>query len=265
MIREQLTQKGFVSKSSVLDAKEIVQRESGELAQIVGSSEEARASAETIDAQGRQLVSQFIADNANALGTALAKLAAAKSELSRAEQRLRETTIRAPIDGTLQQLAISSRFQVLSPGQQIATVVPTERQFRVQALLPNQDVGFVKVGQPALLKFSAYPSIVYGTLPGRVSRLSQDAVSGPEAENAQSDRQGRLGPAAAGASSVDRADLRFVYPMEVVVSEADVRAFGHDIKPGMSVAVEIVTGSRRLIGLILAPLIETVTAAGHSR
>ena len=76
------------------------------------------------------------------------------------------SVLRAPIAGTVQQLAVSSLGQVVSSGQSLLTVVPLGGSIEVEVMIANEDIGFVEVGQPAVIKVDAFPFTRYGTVNG---------------------------------------------------------------------------------------------------
>jgi len=62
---------------------------------------------------------------------------------------------------------------VVAPAQTLMTVVPEGSRLEVEAMLPNRDVGFVHVGQPAEIKVEAFTYTRYGPLHGQVDDVSR--------------------------------------------------------------------------------------------
>lgn len=157
--------------------------------------------------------------------------AALSQEVIKAETRLKAHTLMAPIDGVVQQLAVHSIGAIVTPAQALLVVVPDTEQVEVEALVANKDAGFVTEGQHAEVKLDAYPFTRYGTVPGRVRRLSRDAVA--------DERQGLVFRAAV---DIDRPFLEW-------------NGGRLPIGPGLATTVEIKTGSRRVIEYVLSPLL----------
>ena len=113
----------------------------------------------------------------------LAKARSSASELqanlAKAQQRLALATLRAPIDGTVESLAVHTVGGVVTPAQALMLVVPDSAQLVVEASLDNKDVGFVHVGQRAEVKVDAFAFTRYGMVDGTVTALSRDAVLAP--------------------------------------------------------------------------------------
>lgn len=155
----------------------------------------------------------------------------AEQELVKAQSRLQARTITAPVAGVVQQLAVHSVGAVVTPAQQLLTIVPRDESLEVEAALENKDIGFVELGQAAEVKVDTFPFTKYGTLAGRVTHLSGDAV--------RDDNNG------------------LVYTMRVRMEESTMYVNGRKVQlsPGMTVTVESKTGQRRLIEYFLSPLL----------
>lgn len=86
-----------------------------------------------------------------------ARLAKLVEDLEKLAVRTRAAELRAPADGTIKDLATHTRGSVLAPGTVLMTLVPADERLLAEVWLRNQDAGFVRAGQPAKLKFAAYP------------------------------------------------------------------------------------------------------------
>ena len=84
--------------------------------------------------------------------------------------------LRAPVAGTVEQLAVHTVGGVVQPAQTLMVVVPDNSKLEVEAMLPNRDAGFVRTGQQAELKVEAFTYTRYGLLHGRVRAVSRDAL-----------------------------------------------------------------------------------------
>ena len=99
----------------------------------------------------------------------------------KASTKHERTRIAAPLTGTVQQLAVNTVGQVVSPGQALMTIVPFDTAIEIEALIQNLDIGFVEPGQTAVVKIEPFPFTRYGTVDGTVTRVSRDAVDEREA------------------------------------------------------------------------------------
>lgn len=151
-------------------------------------------------------------------------------QVTKAKQRDQLMQLRAPVDGTVQQLAIHTVGGVVTPAQALMAVVPNQGSLEVEATVLNKDIGFVRPGQPVTLKVESFPYTRYGYLEGIVETVSHDAAQ---------DEQ-----------------LGLVFPARVRLQGADLMVDGVKVvlTPGMSLSAEIKTGKRRLIDYVFSPL-----------
>jgi hemolysin D len=139
--------------------------------------------------------------------------------------------LRAPVDGTVQQLTVFTVGGVVQAAQPIMSIVPKNSGLEVEADLKDKDVGFVNEGQIAEVKVDAFEYTKYGTIPARVVHISRDAI--------QDDKKG------------------LIYSVLVALNRSTIFVDGHteNLGPGMSVNVAIKTGQRRIISYVMSPLI----------
>lgn len=156
---------------------------------------------------------------------------ASRQDALRADSHSRLLTLTAPVDGTVQQLAVHTVGGVVPAAQPLMLVVPREDTVEVEAMLENKDIGFVRVGQEAAVKIDAFEYTKYGTVPARVSHVSHDAI--------EDEKKG------------------LIYAVKVVLDRSSLMVDDREalLTPGMSVNVEIKTGNRRIIEYVLSPLI----------
>jgi hemolysin D len=172
-----------------------------------------------------------------------AERAAAHSDLLR---------LTAPVAGTVQQLTVHTKGGVVQSAQPLMVIVPRQHQVEVEAFIENKDVGFIAEGQRAQVKIETFDYTKYGTVSGRVSHVSRDAID----SNTQTGSQA--------SAHVDQDDTKKdlpkgpVYAIKVILDQSTMAVDGHQValSPGMSVSIEIKTGSRRIIEYFLSPLIQ---------
>ena len=152
-----------------------------------------------------------------------------ENNLAKAKRALEQTTIIAPVDGTILALNTRTIGGVVNVAERIAQIVPDNDLLYVDVTLDNQDVGFVGVGQRVVVKVATYPFQRYGYLEGRVENISPDAI--------QDEKKG------------------LVYKAKVKLSGANSSKKNRlKLLPGMNVSAEITTGKRRIIEFFLDPL-----------
>lgn len=140
-------------------------------------------------------------------------------------------TLKAPVSGVVQQLVIHTHGGVVTPAQKLMVIVPSNNQLEVEAMVANQDIGFVREEQSVEVKIDAFPFTKYGVIDGTLDNLSNDAIA---------DEQ-----------------LGLIYKAQVSMQDFTIQVENKSVNlsPGMTVSVEIKTGKRRLIEYFLAPLL----------
>ena len=91
-------------------------------------------------------------------------------------QRLKETEIRSPIDGIVNRVFFNSLGAVVSSGEIIAEIVPTQGKLLVEAFIDPKDIATIEPGQPAKISLTAYDPSKYGYLLGTLTKVSADTV-----------------------------------------------------------------------------------------
>lgn len=177
----------------------------------------------------RVLVADFRQQTLDQLREAEQQVAQGTPELAKAGQRDRLMTLRAPVDGTVQQLAVHTVGGVVTPAQELLAVVPQEA-LEVEATVLNKDIGFVRPGQPVTVKIESFPYTRYGYLTGKVVSVSHDAA---QDEN-----------------------LGLVFPARIRLDDSTLAIDGVvvSMSAGMTLSAEIKTGKRRVIDYLLSPL-----------
>ncbi|MFT0174797.1 HlyD family type I secretion periplasmic adaptor subunit [Paraburkholderia mimosarum] len=203
-----------------------------------------------IDIQGElaQARSELLEVTSNTRKTAEDKLVEAiEKEQSAAQDVLKMAAhhslmeLKSPVDGTVQQLAVHTVGAAVPAAQPLLQVVPLHDRIRFEASIEDRDVGFVREGQPAAVKIDAFDYTRYGTLSGRVSHVSRDAIAD------------------------QKKGLWYAVSVELDKPEMNVDGRAVMVTPGMSGTVDIRTGSRRVIQYLLSPLIQHGNESLHER
>lgn len=265
-IRSNLERDGWESKASVLDAQEGVEREQVNLAQEQGQLAQLKVATTTARQQLEGTIAEFISGYMADLSKAEKELDDLEQQLVKAQSKVRYTTLTSPVDGSVQQVAVTTIGQVVNAGQQLMIVVPQHAVLEVEALLDNKDIGFVKEGQSAVVKVDAYPFTRYGALSGHVTRISRDSVTTAVQQQGMGDTQQKPVQAEqAGAQQVP--SMQGVFPVVVTLDSSTLLVEGKPmpIVPGMSVQVEIKTGKRHVWEYVLSPVLKVVSESSHER
>ncbi|MDP9634098.1 UNVERIFIED_ORG: adhesin transport system membrane fusion protein [Ensifer adhaerens] len=162
---------------------------------------------------------------------ALSQLSVIEETIRGASSRVANTDIRSPVDGIINTLDVNTVGAYVTPGGVIAGVVPTSEVLLVEARLSPRDVAFVRPGQPALIKISAYDFSIYGGLGGVVETISADSL-------------------------VDQNNGETYYLVRVKTDTAALVKDGREyaIMPGMIASVDIMTGKKTILAYLMKPI-----------
>lgn len=264
-MRETLASRQTGSRASVIDALQLLAEQDTSLAYDKGQLVENTAAQQSLKRRIDQLKLEFLAAQTTKITDAERKRDELRQAVVKATSRLERTKLFAPIDGVVQQLAVTTIGQVVTTGQAVLVVVPTDAKLEVEALIQNRDIAFVELGQDAVIKVDSLPFARYGSIPGTVRRISSDAVD--ERDAGVSDAAAAARSTNSGTGTGTSRVQNLVFPVTVELGKSSIMVDGKPVplSPGMMVTVEIRTGSRRVIDYILAPLRETASEAGTER
>ncbi len=183
---------------------------------------------------------RYITDASNELVRVNTELSQTKENASAREDAFKRTTLRSPMKGVVKNVQVTTVGGVIQAGQPILEIVPTEDEMLVEAYVKPADVAFLKVGQAATVKLTAYDFNKYGGLDGVVEHLSPDTL--------RDERQRRPGQPMELEEGLYRIMVRIKNAYEV----------RHGLKleptPGMTAMVDIRTGQKTVLEYIFRPL-----------
>ncbi|MFM0277197.1 HlyD family type I secretion periplasmic adaptor subunit [Paraburkholderia sediminicola] len=225
----------YVAQHDYLGKEQTALEQEHELAAQQSHARELAAGIAEQRATIEQATSQFSREQLDALNKATQQFAQNSDEETKATTRQGLLTLYAPVTGTVQQLSVHTLGGVVTTAQALMEVVPDDA-VEVEAHVENKDVGFVNVGQDAVVKIDAFPYTRYGYLTGKVIAVSNNAVP------AKDRKQG----------------LTFTTRIHLPTNQIRVNNKSINLTPGMEVTAEIKTGRRSVASYFLDPLVQTV-------
>ena len=232
-MREDLAKTGHIAQTTVIDSKlEFINAEK-ELGMQGSRLKEATANYQAAVEQRSQALAEFKARTSTELVEATKKRDAAQQEYIKAHQRWSQQTLKAPIDGVVQQLAVTTVGGVVTAAQPLLTVVPENTPLEIEAQVMNRDVGHLRVGQRVINKVETYDFTRYGYIEGEILWVGTDAVQDQK--------------------------LGLVYPVRIKLAQTEtpnaVNGRKGMVTAGMNVTADIRTDERRMIEYLLAPML----------
>jgi adhesin transport system membrane fusion protein len=202
--------------------------------------------------QVNDIDAQIINRNNKFLQDAQAELAKTQEDLSGAMQTLAQrreqvgyTVIRAPMDGIVRNVRLTTRGGVAKPGEEIMQIVPADDELIIEAKVRPADIGFIKPGLKASIKLDAYDYTIYGTLNGEVRYISADAMNEDVKSGEQPYFRVQIKTSISGLASKKQEKI--------------------DIQPGMTAVVEIKTGAQTVWRYLTKPITKTMSESLSER
>lgn len=155
--------------------------------------------------------------------------------------RVSRATVRAPVDGTIKRLFVNTVGGVIKPGMDIMEIVPADDILLVEVKIKPSDIAFIKLNQPAIVKFTAYDFAIYGGLHGYVSHIGADTVT---------DEQG---------------NTFYTALIKTDASQPSTTSTKLVVKVGMVASVDILTGKKTVLDFLLKPILKAKQQALRER
>lgn len=158
------------------------------------------------------------------------------------KDRVERAVVRSPVNGTVKSVKVTTIGGVVQPGSELMEIVPLEDNLLVEARVKPRDIAFLRPGQEALVKITAYDFSIYGGFPAKLEHISADSIT-DEKKNES-------------------------YYLVQVRTTSSIPAGRHAplaIIPGMTATVHIQTGEKTFLHYLLKPIIKTKEMAFRER
>jgi adhesin transport system membrane fusion protein len=219
---------GAVSEVDLLRLERDVSRFSGELAQTGSQILRIQAAIGEASRKIEQVELEFRNNMRKDLSDTMAKLNSISEGSVGLQDKLKQSVIRAPMNGFVKRLLVNTVGGVVTPGKDIVEVVPSEDTLVLEAKVQPRDIAFLKVSQKALVKFSAYDFSIYGGMDAKLVSIGADSIT---------DEKGNV--------------------YFVVKLTTDKLKLKEDLPiiPGMQAEVDIHTGKKSILNYLMKPLL----------
>ena len=253
-VREKAKNLAWGNVIAHLDAQLKLSEQRHELIVQQRKAVEAEAARQALEFQRAQTKAEYAQGIVSDLAEAELKAAQSREDLVKAEKKMQDQILRAPIDGMVQQLAVHTIGGVVTAAQALMVVVPAESHLEIEAMIQNKDIGFVRDGDPAEIKIDTFNFTKYGLLHGHVVSVSADAI---QRDKPQGKDNNPSEQSANAARTSEPQGQELVYAARIALETLRMEIEGRmvDLAPGMAVTAEIKTGQRRIIEFLLSPLL----------
>jgi len=239
---EPLAAKNIVPQTELLDARREVVDLQGRINAAREQQSRAMAAVREAQAQASEAGFSFRQEALNERSQINAKIAVNEQSLRGAQGRVGRMELRSPVEGVVNDVQVTTIGGFVQPGQKVMEVVPLGDKLLVETRVKPSDIAFIKVGDKALVKVTAYDFSIYGGLEGRVVQVSADAI-------------------------YDEVERQSYFNVIVETGRAYLEANGGKlpITPGMITDTQIITGRKSVLSYLLKPVLKARSDALRER
>ncbi len=241
-IEEKLGASGAGARADLLAAQQRYTGQKGELETTRIAIGRLQAAVAEAQARLSETRARFLTETSKEKNEAELRAAQLAEQLTGRNDKVARRDLRAPLDGVVNRLLVTTVGGVVKAGETIMEVVPDEDRLLIAAKVKPSDIAFLKPGQDARIRISAYDSSIFGTLPGKVVRIGADAVVDNE-----------------------RKETFFEVLLEAQKNFLGDPAEHLTISPGMAADASIQTGKRTMMEYMLKPIVKTLDKSLRER
>lgn len=240
-LTQDMFDRGLVPQIELLRLQSRMAELSGDVAVSEASQKRLEAAIEEATTQMDAARSAYVLSARQRLAKLQAEVAVVQETLRSANDRVTRAQLRAPVRGTVNRINAKTIGAVVQPGAELIEIVPIDDSLLIEADLGPRDIAFVRTGEPASVKISAYDYVVYGALEGEVVRIGADTITTQEG-------------------------LEFFR----VIVRTDKSFLGSEdaplpITPGMIASVDIQTGEKTVLSYLAKPILRAQSEALRER
>ena len=253
-MRETLYRRDHGSRLALFEEQERLVELEGNIALRRRELAEVTASLAGIRAQKERAVSEFYRERRSTLAAVRERMIVLREDLRQAREHRARHTLRSPVDGVVQDLAVHTENGMVEPGARLMVIVPGNAGVRVEAFVANTDIGFVKPGQRVTLKVATFDFRRYGAIEGTVSHVGKDAVNAGAHGGAPAPGSVAAGAGPATAPQPAPAGPVFKALIDLDRTYMEIEGQKVDLLPGMAAEAALILGTQRVIEYVLQPL-----------
>jgi adhesin transport system membrane fusion protein len=240
-ITEPLVAKGAAARVDLVRLQRQISDLEGQLDNTRLSIPRAESALSESQRRMQERVATFQADARNELNQRRTQYTTIESKILAERDRVSRTEVRAPVRGTIKEAKINTIGGVIRPGQDLIDLVPLEDTLIIEARIRPADIAFLRPGQTATVKITAYDYSIFGGLQAHLEQISADSIKDEKGE------------------SFFRVLLR-TEKNSLGTHESPL-----PIIPGMTASIEILTGQKTVLDYLMKPLLRAKERALRER
>jgi len=236
-----LVKKGAASDVEVLQLERQASQMQGEIDRIRHEIPRAQSKLEESQVALREMNLNFQNKSKAESNEVLRELDEGASTSLALKDRLDRTSVRSPVDGIVNRLMVRTVGGVVQPGMDLVEIVPRHGNLVVEAKIKPADIAFLRPGQKATIKFTAYDYTIYGTLKAELEHVGADSITD------------------------EKGNSYFLVRLKTDRNYLGTEKNLLPILPGMITTVDILTGKKTVLSYILKPVLKARSVALRER
>jgi membrane fusion protein, adhesin transport system len=206
-----------------------------EMIRLERQASELRGQLAEVQSRKTTVKTTFLSQVDDDLAKSKGDLAVLDENIKSAQDKVRRTELRAPVYGIVNRVNVSTVGAVVQPAASVMEIVPLDVTLLVEGRIRPQDIAFIRPAQDAVVKISAYDSNVYGSLKGKVERISADTIAEDKA----------TGP--------ERNETFYRVMVRTEKNHLGTAERPLPIIPGMVATIEVLTGEKTVLDYLVKP------------
>ncbi len=227
---EKMAAQRAASQIELLEAQSRERRLETEIKDAESTKPKIRAALTTEQAKAASMLAEFKSQAQADLVTTLAEIDRLNQTITAAADRVKRTEIRAPIDGIINRIAVTSIGSVVKSGEAIIELTPLSNEIVLEAKVMPQDRGELRLGLEAKVRVSAYDHATLGAVSGKLAEISADTMQEAKGEA--------------------------YYRAKIVIDHLPDSYRDRPLTPGMTVTSDLISGQRTFANYLLSPLLK---------
>ena len=197
-----------------------------------------------VERQLQDIKDGFCSGAREELNDILSEIGRLKETNKALEDRVKRTRVRSPVRGIVKEMMVKTEGGVIKPGVKLVEIVPLDDTLLIEAKVKPSDIGFLHIGQLAVVKFTAYDFSIYGGLNGKIEHIGADTIT----------------------DSKDTRNISY-YKIHVRTSKNFLGSDNEPLSliPGMAANVDIKTGKKTVLQYLLKPVLKAKDRAFTER
>lgn len=233
-----LAEKNIIPEVELLKLERSVNDIQGDLQAIKLLRPKSKASLNEAVLQRRETALKYRTDTRAELNKMQTELSRMNEAQVGVQDKVEKALMTSPVVGTIKTIHINTLGGVITPGQPLMEIVPTQDKLLIEAKIKPQDIAFLHPGLPAIVKITAYDFAKYGGLSGTVEHISADTT---QDDKGNSFYVIRVRTESSSIIKKDKTKLPII--------------------PGMMTTVDVITGKRTVLEYILNPVLRAKQSA----